>query len=106
DVYTHTTVAALAAALDEMGASTARSDRTVAPLRRRTQFAQLLALAPLRGLAALRWSTWLMLVSTLLAAVTDLPWAPAFPLWLVIPLALVLLLPPGRMTLAALLARI
>ena len=106
DVYTHTTVAALAAALDEMGASTARSDRTVAPLRRRTQLAQLLALAPLRGLAALRWSTWLMLVSTLLAAVTDVPWAPAFPLWLVIPCVLVLLLPPGRMTLAALLARI
>jgi non-ribosomal peptide synthetase-like protein len=106
DVYTRTSVAALAAKLDEMGASTARSDRTVAPLRRRTQYAQLLALLPLRGLTALRWSTWLMLVSTVLAAVTELPWTPAFPLWLVIPLAIVLLLPPGRMTLAALIARV
>jgi non-ribosomal peptide synthetase-like protein len=106
DVYTHTTVAALAAMLDQMGATSARSDRTVAPLRRRTQIAQLLALLSLRGLAALRWSTWLMLVSTLLAALTDLPWVPAFPLWLVIPLVIVLLLPPGRMTLAAALARL
>lgn len=106
DVYTHTTVAALAAALDEMGTSTARSNRTVAPLRRRTQVAQLLALVPLRGLAALRWSTWLMLASTLLDVLSDLPWVPSFPLRLVIPLALVLLVPPVRMTLAALLARI
>ncbi|GAA4522705.1 non-ribosomal peptide synthetase [Brachybacterium paraconglomeratum] len=106
DVYTHSTLASLAGHLDGMGTSAAASDRTVAPVRRRTQIAQLLALVPLRALAALRWSTWLMLASTLGAALTDLPWLVAFPLWLVIPLAAVMLLPPGRMTLAALLARL
>ena len=80
-----------------------RSDRTVAPLRRRTQLAQLLALLPLRGLAALRGITWLMLASTVLAAVTAVPWIVAFPLWLVVPMTIALVLPPGRMALAALL---
>ena len=106
DVYQQSSVAALAAHLDAMGSTAVRSDRTVAPLRRRTQLAQLLALLPLRGLAALRGITWLMLVSTVLAAVTDVPWIIAFPLWLVIPMAIVLVLPPGRMALAALLARL
>lgn len=106
DVYAHSTLASLAAHLDGMGASTVASDRTVAPVRRRTQIAQLLALVPLRALAALRWSTWLMLASTLGAALTDLPWLVTFPLWLVIPLAVVMLLPPGRMTFAALLAQL
>ena len=105
DVYAHSTVAALAAHLDEMGTSTITSDRTVAPLRRRTQIAQLLALVPLRALAALRWISALLLASTLASALLDLPWLVRFPLWLVIPLAAVMLLPPGRMALAALLAR-
>ncbi|MBB5830519.1 Pls/PosA family non-ribosomal peptide synthetase [Brachybacterium aquaticum] len=106
DVYQQSTVAALAAHLDAMDSTAQRSTRTVAPLRRRTQIAQLLALVPLRTLAALRGISWLMLVSTVLAALTDVPWLVAFPLWLVIPMALVFILPPGRMTLAALLARI
>nr|WP_316249046.1 phosphopantetheine-binding protein [Brachybacterium sp. Z12] len=106
DVYANPTVAGLAAHLDEMGTSAVMSDRTVAPLRRRTQIVQLLALGPLRALAALRWITWLMLASTLGALLTDLPWLIPFPLWLVLPLAAVVLLPPGRMALAALLARL
>jgi len=106
DIYAHSTLAGLAAHLEAMGTSTVASDRTMAPVRRRTQILQLLALAPLRALAALRWLTWLMLASTLGAALTDLPWLVAFPLWLVIPLAVVFLLPPGRMALAALLARL
>ncbi|MDN5599187.1 MAG: amino acid adenylation domain-containing protein [Brachybacterium sp.] len=106
DVYAHSTLAALAAHLETMGTSAVASDRTVAPVRRRTQGAQLLALVPLRALAALRWITWLMLASTLGAGLTDLPWLVAFERWLVIPLAVVMLLPPGRMALAALLARL
>ncbi|ATG54030.1 amino acid adenylation protein [Brachybacterium ginsengisoli] len=106
EVYTHSTLAALAAHLDQMGTSTARDDRTVSPLRRRTQVAQLLALAPLRALAALRWITWLLLISTIGGLVTEVPWLVTFPLWLVLPLAAVMLLPPGRMALAALLARL
>ncbi|WP_422115465.1 Pls/PosA family non-ribosomal peptide synthetase [Brachybacterium sp. UNK5269] len=106
DVYTHSRIAALAAHLDSMAAATTASDHRVSPVRRRTQLAQLLALLPLRGLAALRWITWLMLASTLSAALTSLAWPVSVPLWLLLPLALVLLLPPGRMTLAAALARL
>ncbi|WP_114853649.1 Pls/PosA family non-ribosomal peptide synthetase [Brachybacterium sp. YJGR34] len=106
DVYEHPKLAALASHLDAMGASSTVSDRTVSPLRRRSQLAQLLVLVPLRTLAALRWITWLMIASSVLAWTTPLPWAAAFPLWLWIPAAAVLLLPPGRMALAALLARL
>ncbi|AXK47238.1 amino acid adenylation domain-containing protein [Brachybacterium saurashtrense] len=106
DVYEHSALADLAATLDAMGSTVVRSDREVDPVRRGTQLAQLLALVPLRGLAALRGLSWLMLASTVLAAFTDVPWIPAFPLWLVVPMALVFVLPVGRMTLAALLARL
>ncbi|MFC0676063.1 Pls/PosA family non-ribosomal peptide synthetase [Brachybacterium hainanense] len=106
DVYTHSTVAALAGLVDSLGASRHTSDRTIAPIRRRTQVVQWLALVPLRAFAALRWITLLMIGSTLLAALAPLPWAVAFPLWLLVPLAALVVLPPGRMLLAALAARI
>ena len=61
DVYAHSTVAALAAALEDMGAGAARSDRRVMPIPVRTQVGQLLALLPLRALAAARWLSWLAL---------------------------------------------
>ncbi|MFC7456695.1 Pls/PosA family non-ribosomal peptide synthetase [Brachybacterium sp. GCM10030267] len=106
DVYEQPTLAGLAATLDQMGTATVRSDRVVAPVRRRSQLAQLVALVPVRALAALRPLTWLMLASTLAAAFTGLTWPVAVPLWLLIPLVIVVLLPPGRMTLAAALARL
>ncbi|MCW1804325.1 Pls/PosA family non-ribosomal peptide synthetase [Brachybacterium squillarum] len=106
DVYTHPTLAGLAAAVESMGVATARSDREVPPLRRGFQLAQLVALLPLRALGALRWVAWLLVTSALAAPVLDLPWLPAVPLAVTIPLALAVLLPPVRMTIAALLARL
>ncbi|MGP9846336.1 Pls/PosA family non-ribosomal peptide synthetase [Brachybacterium sp. 107] len=106
DVYSHPSIAGLAVHLDAMGTTVTRSDRTVRPLRRRSQLAQLLALVPLRALASMRWITWLMIASSLGTALTPIPWLTAFPLWLMIVMGLVFVLPPGRMALAAGLARL
>ncbi|WP_193106544.1 Pls/PosA family non-ribosomal peptide synthetase [Brachybacterium sp. FME24] len=106
DVYSHPRIAGLAAHLDQLGVATTRSDRTIQPLRTRTQLVQLLALVPLRALAAMRWLSWLMIASTIGAALTELPWLTPFPLWLLLLMGAVFLLPPGRMTLAAGLARL
>lgn len=106
DIYSQPTVFALAAHLDAMGTTVTRSDRTVRPLRRRSQLAQLLALVPLRALASMRWITWLMIASSLGAALTPIPWLTAFPLWAMIVMGVLFVLPPGRMALAAVLARL
>ena len=47
-----------------------------------------------------------MLGTTIAAGVTDLSWLPTYPLWLLIPATAIFLIPPGRMTLAALLTRL
>jgi non-ribosomal peptide synthetase-like protein len=104
DLYEHPTVATLAAVLQERGGAVVRSDRSVMPIPLKTQIGQLAALVPLRALAAARWVTWLMLGSNL--AAYALPFLTTYSWWLVTPLAAVLLLPPGRMTLAAALARV
>jgi len=104
DLYTNPTVATLAAMLEELSGSANTSDRRVVPIRRKTQVGQLVALVPLRALAGLRWLSWLMLGSTILHGAIG--WLPSYPLWLLAPSTLLFLLPPGRMTLAALLARL
>jgi non-ribosomal peptide synthetase-like protein len=104
DLYTHPTVGTLAAMLEEMRGATNTSDRHVVPIRRKTQVGQLLALVPLRALAGARWLSWLMLGSTL--AHPRLDWLPTYPWWLMVLTTVAFLLPPGRMVIAALLARI
>ena len=106
DVYTHPTLAGLAAAVDAMGESTARNDREVGPLPIPFQLAQLVALPVLRAVGALRWVAWLLLAAAVGRAVLGLDWLPTAPLGFLVPFAAVVLLPPLRMTLAALLARL
>jgi non-ribosomal peptide synthetase-like protein len=113
DLYANPKVGPLATALGELGDSSRRSslsrpNRQVAPIPARTQLGQLLALVPLRALAAMRWIAWLTLASAMVStSSTDGigAWLPSYPWWLVAALAAVFILPPGRMTLAALLAR-
>ncbi|WP_245916370.1 Pls/PosA family non-ribosomal peptide synthetase [Nocardioides gansuensis] len=106
DVYEHHTIATLAAALPGISTGAMATDREVAPLPRKTQAGQLAALVPLRALAGLRWLSWLMLASTLGGRLPGLPWLPAYSIWLLILTTWFFLVPPGRMTLAALLARL
>lgn len=104
DLYQHPSVGALAAHLDALGGSRSRENREAEPIRRRTQVAQALAAYPLHLLAGARWIAWLLLASALLHPIVA--WLPAPPWPLVVATTLVLLLPPGRMLLAASLIRI
>jgi len=104
DLYANPTVAALAAALDELGGTVVRSDRKVLPIPSRSQAVQLLALVVLRALAGGRWLAWLALGSTVLSG--WLTWLPSYPPGVLIVTSWFFLVPPGRMTLAALLARV
>ncbi|WP_307861986.1 Pls/PosA family non-ribosomal peptide synthetase [Nocardioides sp. SYSU D00065] len=106
DVYENPTIGALAAALPRLSTGSTQTDRHVVPLRRKTQAGQLLAFWPLRALAGMRWLTWLMIASTVAHGALDLAWLPTYPLWALIVLGWFFLVPPGRMTLAALLARL
>ena len=106
DLYANPTVATLSAALDELAGTVVRTERSVVPIPFKTQAGQLVALVPLRGLAALRWIAWLMLGSTVGHQLAGLDWLPAFPWWLVAIAAVVMIVPPGRMAIAALLARL
>ncbi|MCW2787524.1 MAG: AMP-binding protein [Marmoricola sp.] len=106
DLYENPTVARLAIALAEHGGVVVASDRQVPPIPRKTQAGQLAALLPLRTLAAARWISWLLLTGSLASTVVDLPWWPDVPLGWTILTTVVFVLAPGRMLLAALLARV
>ena len=103
DIYDHPTLGAMAAHLTAMEAPEARLNEKVSPVRRRTQIGQLLAIVPLRTIGALRWLT-LLATAVNLAGRFDLP-VPSVPWWLVALGWVLLVLPPGRMLLAALGAR-
>ena len=108
DVYANPSIAALAAALPAMVSSTTAGtgNRDVRPLPLKSQAGQLVALVPLRALAGMRWLSWLLLGSTLGRAVLGLDWLPATPAWVLVLTTWFFLAPPGRMTLAAVLARV
>lgn len=106
DLYANPSIAALADALPALTSGPAIGNRDVRPLPLKSQVGQLLALVPLRGLAGLRWLSWLLLGSALARALLGLDGLPRTPVWLVILTTSLFLVPPGRMTLGALLARV
>jgi non-ribosomal peptide synthetase-like protein len=108
DLYTHPTIATLTGLLEELGSKAVTTDRHVVPLPRKTQLGQLVALLPLRGLAGMRWLSWLMLGSTIGSTIAgqQFAWLPSYPLWLLVVTTWFFLVPPGRMMLAAALARL
>ncbi|RYB96038.1 amino acid adenylation domain-containing protein [Nocardioides glacieisoli] len=105
DVYAHHTLAALADILPALTRTQPVSNRQVRPLPLKTQAGQLIALVPLRSLAGLRWLSWLLLGSALAGPALELEGLPQAPLWVIILTTCIFLVPPGRMALAALLAR-
>jgi non-ribosomal peptide synthetase-like protein len=106
DVYANPTVATLSTALEELAGTVVHTERSVVPIPFKTQLGQGLALVPLRALAALRWLAWLMLGCDVAQLLPGLDWVPSYPWWLVVPAVAFLVLPPGRMLLAATLARL
>ena len=104
DVYASPRLGALADALDALAPVERTALRTVAPVPRRAQLVQSLLLLPLAAVGGLRWLVWLGL---LLLALSGLGVAVApVPVPAVVAGALLLLTPPGRMSLAALGARL
>ncbi len=89
---------------DRDGAAAAAPAPPVAPVPVASQVVQLLALAPLRGLVALRWLTGLAAVDVLLVA-AGVPWAPPVSGWWVAAGWLVTVSPLGRLGVSALAAR-
>jgi len=106
DLYANPTVATLAAALEDHGGTVVESDRKVLPIPRKTQGGQLAALIPLRMLAGARWTSWLLLGCVLGNALLEVAWLPEVSIWWPVATAPLFLFPPGRMLLAAALARI
>ena len=105
DVYAHPTIAGLADVLPALVSSQAAGNRDVRPLPLKSQIGQLLALVPLRALAGMRWLSWLLLGSAIARPLLGLDWLPTTPVWVLVLTTWFFLVPPGRMTLAALLAR-
>ena len=106
DVYENPTVGALAAALDGMAAPTGLRNTEVNPVPTATQAAQVLASVPLRTVAGLRWLVWLAAASTVVGDVFSVAWLPQASWWWIALGAVLLVLPAGRMALAALGARL
>ena len=106
DVYANPSIAALADALPALVGSQAPRKRDVRPLPLKSQAGQLLALLPLRALAGMRWLSWLLLGSVVCREPLDLAWLPTTPAWVLVLTTWFFLVPPGRMTLAAVLARV
>ncbi|GAB7002988.1 non-ribosomal peptide synthetase [Nocardioides sp. AN3] len=104
DIYEQPTVGRLGDFLDQLTEAGPASDREVPAVPRKTQAAQVAAGLLLRSLAVPRWLTWIAIASLVgHAAGIDLLPQPA--LGAVLVGALVFLLPPGRMLLAAAVAR-
>ena len=104
DIYDHPRLGAMAAHLTAMEAPEARRNERVSPVRRITRVAQLAAILPLRTIGGLRWLTWLA-TAVNLAGWLALPVAPV-PWWVVALGWVLFILPPGRMVLSALAARL
>ncbi|MCO1578026.1 AMP-binding protein [Crossiella sp. SN42] len=100
DLYAHSTLAALAARLDELGAAEA-TVREVAPTPRRAGLVQLLVLLPMLTLVGLRWIVALAALNNLLNLFGSYSWAPTISWWWVGAGAALLFSPPGRIAIAA-----
>ena len=106
NVYEHPMIGGLAAMLDEMTAPATRSTRRVRPTPPKTQLGQLVCAIPLRTLVGLKWLTWIGAGSNIASRAFGLGWLPTVSWWWVAVGWLLLITPPGRMTLSALGARI
>ena len=100
-VYDHPRIRDLAEALDELATPAAYVDRTVRPVSRRSQVAQMLLTIPLRSITGLRWLVWVALGTTAAAQWFDIAWLPTAPWPVVITAWLLLVAAPGRMLLTA-----
>ncbi|MFW0789385.1 Pls/PosA family non-ribosomal peptide synthetase [Gordonia sp. CPCC 205333] len=110
-LYDHPRLGSLAETLDDLNPAEEIEPRDVVPVPRRAGFLQLLAAIPLTTLTGLQWATWLGVVNNIGAwaadrADLDVPWLNTVNWWALLAAFLVFITPPGRMTIAAVGARL
>ncbi|MCW4352747.1 amino acid adenylation domain-containing protein [Hoyosella sp. YIM 151337] len=104
-LYDHHRLCDLAAHLEQAEPAPSAAARTVTPQSRISQAAQTVLLAVPLALTGAQWATWAALLSTLGALLSPVSWLPTVPAPLLAVLTVLLLTPPGRIALTALIAR-
>ena len=109
DVYEHHKIGDFANWLDHLDTPEGRLNEQVKPVRRKTQIGQMLALLGLRTVSGLRWLFW---IAFSLRIVDLMGWGlpaetlPLMPWWALALMWVLLIFPPGRFMLSALVARV
>ena len=106
DLYDHPRLGSLAGYLDELDPPPAVETRVVKPTPRLTQAVQVAVSLPLATLTGLQWVVWLALLNNVVAQLHRLPWLVPVNWWFVGVGFLLFITPVGRMSTAALCARI
>jgi non-ribosomal peptide synthetase-like protein len=105
DLYDHPRLGSLAGYLDELDPPLAVETRTVAPVSRLTQLAQVGMSLPLATLTGMQWVVWLALLNNVAAQWGLLSWAVPVSWWWILAGFVVFVTPIGRMGIAVLCAR-
>jgi non-ribosomal peptide synthetase-like protein len=106
DLYDHPRLGSLAGYLDELDPPPAVETRVVKPTPRLTQAVQVGLSLPLATLTGLQWVVWLALLNNVVTQFYPLPWLAPVKWWYVGIGFLLFITPVGRMSIAALCARI
>ena len=106
DLYDHPRLGSLAGYLDELDPPPAVETRSVKPVSRWTELAQVVASLPLATLTGMQWMVWLALLNNTAVALDLVPWARPVSWWWVLAGFLVFVTPLGRMAIAVLGARL
>ena len=106
DLYDHPRLGSLAGYLDELDPPPQVETRVVKPTPRLTQFAQVALSLPLATLTGLQWVVWLALLNNVVAQLHPVRWLVPVNWWFVAVGFAMFVTPLGRMSIAALGARI
>ncbi len=106
DLYDHPRLGSLAGYLDELDPPPAVETRVVKPTPRLTQAVQVALSLPLATLTGLQWVVWLALLNNVVAELHPMPWLVPVNWWWIAVGFLLFITPLGRMSIAALGARI
>jgi non-ribosomal peptide synthetase-like protein len=105
DIYDNPTLGGLADRLEEFDPPAQVGGRVVTPVPLRAQLIQTVLGVPLAGVVGLRWLTWALLLTNVLALTARVPWAPRVSWWWVLAGWVLLITPLGRMGLTVAVAR-
>src|SRR6476469_8095677 len=106
DLYDHPRLGSLADYLDELDPPPQVETRVVKPTSRFTQLAQVALSLPLATLTGLQWVVWLALLNNVVAQLHPMPWLVPVDWWWIAVGFVLFITPLGRMSIAALCARI